>query len=465
MIKTTITGGIPLKGSVKVSGAKNAALPLLSGLILLDGKSQISGVPNLTDIIVMVRMLNSLGLRCELRSDQTVYANAEQKVKHLVPYELMTKMRASFFVAGPILAKTGFVKMPVPGGCAIGSRPVDIHLKGFEALGAVITQEHGFFDIKAKKLKGSKVVFDFPSVGATENVMMAATLAEGTTELHNSACEPEIVDLADLLCKAGAKIKGAGTETILIEGVTSLRGVNHEVIPDRIEAGTLMIAAAITKGDCVIENVILDHVYPLVQKMRDMGIIVEEQGRNVRVSSDGIFKAVDIETRPFPGFPTDMQAQMMSLLSLAKGTSVVTENIFENRFMHAHELHRMGADIVLKDRSAIVRGVEKLSSAPIKATDLRAGAALWLAGLAAEGDTEIFDEGHIVRGYDRLDEKLKKLGLAYNYTCRQSVSNKHQHFCIKIEPRDSVWAGVELDAGLIINSVPPEEAAKYYRKK
>jgi len=410
MIRTTVTGGIPLKGSAKVSGAKNAALPLLSGLILLDGKSQISGVPNLTDIIVMVRMLNSLGLRCELRSDQTVYANAEQKVKHLVPYELMTKMRASFFVAGPILAKTGFVKMPVPGGCAIGSRPVDIHLKGFEALGAVITQEHGFFDIKAKKLKGSKVVFDFPSVGATENVMMAATLAEGTTELHNSACEPEIVDLADLLNKAGAKIKGAGTETILIEGVTSLRGVNHEVIPDRIEAGTLMIAAAITKGDCVIENVVLDHVYPLVQKMRDMGIIVEEQGRNVRVSSDGVFKAVDIETRPFPGFPTDMQAQMMSLLSLAKGTSVITENIFENRFMHAHELHRMGADIVLKDRSAIVRGVEKLSSAPIKATDLRAGAALWLAGLAAEGDTEIFDEGHIVRGYDRLDEKLKKMG-------------------------------------------------------
>jgi UDP-N-acetylglucosamine 1-carboxyvinyltransferase len=237
MIKTIITGGIPLKGSVRVSGAKNAALPLLSGLILLDGKSQISGIPNLTDIIVMIRMLNSLGLRCELRSNQTVYASADQKVKHLVPYELMTKMRASFFVAGPILAKTGFVKMPVPGGCAIGSRPVDIHLKGFEALGAVITQEHGFFDIKAKKLKGSKVVFDFPSVGATENVMMAATLAEGTTELHNAACEPEIVDLADLLNKAGAKIKGAGTETIVIDGVTSLRGVNHEVIPDRIEAG------------------------------------------------------------------------------------------------------------------------------------------------------------------------------------------------------------------------------------
>jgi UDP-N-acetylglucosamine 1-carboxyvinyltransferase len=274
----------------------------------------------------------------------------------------------------------------------------------------VITQEHGFFDIKAKKLKGSKVVFDFPSVGATENVMMAATLAEGVTELHNSACEPEIVDLADLLNKAGAKIKGAGTETILIEGVTSLRGVNHEVIPDRIEAGTLMIAAAITKGDCIIENVVLDHVYPLVQKMRDMGITIEERGRNVRVCSDGIFKAVDIETRPFPGFPTDMQAQMMALLTLAKGTSVVTENIFENRFMHAHELHRMGADIVLKDRSAIVRGVEKLSSAPIKATDLRAGAALWLAGLAAEGETEIFDEGHIVRGYDRLDEKLRKMG-------------------------------------------------------
>jgi UDP-N-acetylglucosamine 1-carboxyvinyltransferase len=410
MIKTVITGGVSLKGSVRVSGAKNAALPLLSGLILLDGKSQISGIPNLTDIIVMVRMLNSLGLRCELRSDQTVYANAEQKVKHLVPYELMTKMRASFFVAGPILAKTGFVKMPVPGGCAIGSRPVDIHLKGFEALGAVITQEHGFFDIKAKKLKGSKVVFDFPSVGATENVMMAATLAEGTTELHNSACEPEIVDLANLLNKAGAKITGAGTETILIEGVTSLRGVNHEVIPDRIEAGTLMIAAAITKGDCVIENVVIDHIYPLVQKMREMGITVEEQGRNVRVTSNGVFKAVDIETRPFPGFPTDMQAQMMTLLTLAKGTSVITENIFENRFMHAHELHRMGADIVLKERSAIIRGVEKLSSAPIKTTDLRAGAALWLAGLVAEGDTEIFDEGHIVRGYDKLDEKLKKLG-------------------------------------------------------
>jgi len=410
MIKTTITGGIPLKGSVRVSGAKNSALPLLSGLILLDGKSQISGIPNLTDIIVMVRMLNSLGLRCELRSNQTVYATAEQKVKHLVPYELMTKMRASFFVAGPILAKTGFVKMPVPGGCAIGSRPVDIHLKGFEALGAVITQEHGFFDIKAKKLKGNKVVFDFPSVGATENVMMAATLAEGTTELHNAACEPEIVDLADLLNKAGAKIKGAGTETIVIDGVTSLHGVNHEVIPDRIEAGTLIIAAAITKGDCVIENVVIDHIYPLIQKLKEMGITVEEQGRNVRVTSNGVFKAVDIETRPFPGFPTDMQAQMMALLTLANGTSVITENIFENRFMHAHELHRMGADIVLKERSAIVRGVEKLSSAPVKTTDLRAGAALWLAGLAAEGDTEIFDEGHIVRGYDRLDEKLKKLG-------------------------------------------------------
>ncbi|MFC1517330.1 UDP-N-acetylglucosamine 1-carboxyvinyltransferase [Candidatus Margulisiibacteriota bacterium] len=410
MAKVIIKGGKRLKGTVRVSGAKNAALPILAAVTMLEGDSKIENVPRLTDITTMVRMLRTLGLKAEYVNHHVKISNKKTSLKHLIPYELVTKMRASFFIAGPILAKTGFVKIPLPGGCAIGTRPVDIHLKGFEALGAKIEVEHGFIDLKAKKLKGNDVNLSFPSVGATENVMMAATLAEGTTRIKNAAREPEVEDLANFLIAAGAKIKGQGTDMIEIEGVSKLTGVNYKVIPDRIEAGTLMLASAITDGDVHIDGVNKSHLLPLLEKMREMGIKVVVVGDKASVTRNGILKPIELETQPYPGFPTDMQAQVMALLSITPGTSMVKETIFENRFMHAQELTRMGANIKVKDRVAIINGVEKLSGAPVRTTDLRAGAALWLAGLVAEGETLIYDIEHVERGYDNLQGKLLSLG-------------------------------------------------------
>ena len=410
--RVTIKGGIPLQGSVNVSGSKNAALPIMASFLMLPGETTILNVPNLVDVTSMVRMLRALGMGSEyLAAGNKVRSWQRQKLRHVAPYDLVTKMRASFFVAGPLLAQTGFAKIPMPGGCAIGSRPISLHLKGFELLGAKINYEHGFVEIRADKLVGNEIYLDFPSVGATENIMMAATLAEGKTIIENAAREPEIEDLANFLNMAGADIKGAGNNVIEIEGVRSLNAVNnYSIIPDRIEAGTLILAAAITRGEVDVCGCNSDHLRNLLDKLIESGVKLELLDDCIKVSSNGRPKAIDIETLPFPGFPTDMQAQIMAFLVLAEGTSVITETIFENRFTHAQELNRMGANIKISSHTAIVSGVNNLSAAPVKITDLRAGAALFLAGLAAEGDTLIYGMKHIKRGYEDIIGKLKSLG-------------------------------------------------------
>jgi len=412
MLKLLVKGSRRLEGEVGVSGSKNAALPILAATILLPGYSVIRNVPNLLDVTTIIRVLRALGLRAEYSQERPGTVDVwNYQVRHVAPYELVTKMRASFFVIGPILAVRGLAKIPLPGGCAIGSRPVNLHIKGMEALGAKVELEHGFVMVRAGKLRGGRVYLDFPSVGATESVMMAASLAEGETVIENAAREPEVVDLANFLKKAGAKIDGVGTEEIRIQGVSSLSPVEYSIIPDRIEAGTLMIAAAITRGRVKVNGVIPEHVEALIRKMQESGIEIKKNDNGLMVSAEDGFKAVDVKTMPYPGFPTDMQPQLSALLTLAKGTSVITETVFENRFMHTHELRRMGAEIKLEGQSAIIQGVPGLSGAPVKVSDLRAGAALLLAGLAAEGETFIEDrDRHINRGYEKIVEKLSALG-------------------------------------------------------
>jgi UDP-N-acetylglucosamine 1-carboxyvinyltransferase len=408
--KLIVSGSGPLKGRVRVSGAKNSVLPIIAASLLSTGSCVIDDIPYLNDVKIMCELVRSLGTSIEVSNNQTrLTINSSKLNNTTAPYELVNKLRASFLVAGPLLARTGRANISLPGGCAIGSRPVDLHLKGFIALGAKVTHEHGYIEARVSgRLKGNKIYLDFPSVGATENIMMAATLAEGTTTIENAAIEPEIVDLATFLTSMGADIKGAGTDTIKINGVTELGSAKHSVIPDRIEAGTYMVAAAITGGDIIIDNVVIDHLKPVSAKLREAGIEVSEELTSVRVRG-GELKAVDIKTHPYPGFPTDMQSQMTSLMSVANGTSMVIETIFENRFMHVCELKRMGANIKVEGRSAIIEG-GKLTGATVRATDLRAGAALILAGLCAEGTTEILDIDHVDRGYMRIDEKLRKLG-------------------------------------------------------
>jgi len=410
--KIIIKGRHKLEGEVQISGSKNASLAILAATILLPGKSIIRNVPNLLDVQTIIRVLRALGIRAEYsRSQLNTVEVWNYNVKHVAPYELVTKMRASFFVIGPILARKGLAKIPLPGGCAIGSRPVNLHIKGLEALGATVTIEHGFVIVKADKLKGGNVYLDFPSVGATESIMMAATLASGETVIENPAREPEIIDLANFLNSAGAKISGAGTEEIKITGVSELFPVEYRVIPDRIEAGTFMIAAAITHGNLRVKGIIPEHVESTLRKLSEMGVIVKVLENEVGISAKNGLRAADVKTMPYPGFPTDMQAQFTALLSLAKGTSVVTETVFENRFMHVQELKRMGADIKLEGQSAIINGVSELSSAPVKVSDLRAGAALVLAGLVAQGETIIEDrDHHLERGYENLNKKLNNLG-------------------------------------------------------
>jgi UDP-N-acetylglucosamine 1-carboxyvinyltransferase len=410
MTSLNIEGGYTLSGKVSVSGAKNAALPILAACILLDNEIEITNVPYLKDVATMIRMLNALGLRAEYHTPNNVRIWNNKKIRHIAPYDLVTAMRASFFVAGPLLAKTGFAKVPLPGGCCIGSRPIDLHLKGFEQMGAKINIEHGFVEICAKKLKGANIYLDFPSVGATENIMMAATLAEGQTVIENAAREPEIDDLGEFLIKSGASISGLGTSVITIDGKTSLNGINYRIIPDRVEAGTLLIAGIISQGNIVVDNLCPKHMEPVLQKLAECGCKLDINSDSIGVSHTGKIKAIDIETLPFPGFPTDMQAQMMALLCLADGTSVVKEMIFENRFMHAQELIRMGANIKLDRHCAFITGVDTLSGAEVKITDLRAGAALILAGLAAEGKTRVYGLKHLKRGYDNLPGKLRMLG-------------------------------------------------------
>jgi len=410
--KYVIREGKPLKGTVKIDGAKNSIEPIIAASLLADGQCVIEEIPFFNDISVMCDIIRTLGADVKIvHNENKIVINTANITSTTGPYELVNKVRASFLIMGPLLARMGKAIVPMPGGCPIGARPIDLHLKGFAALGAEIKQGHGFVEAYTKgKLKGNKIYLDFPSVGATENIMMAAVLAEGQTIIENAAVEPEIVDLAIYLTAMGADIKGAGTDTIRINGVDHLSGVTHSVIPDRIEAGTYMVAAAITGGDIIIDNVLPDHLKPVTAKLREANIEVIEEMSSIRVIGGKPIKAVDIKTQPYPGFPTDMQAQMMALLSKAEGTSIIIETIFENRFMHVPELKRMGANIKLEGRSAIVEGVPKLSGAQVKATDLRAGAALIVAGLAAEGETEIDCIEHIERGYYNIVEKFRMLG-------------------------------------------------------
>jgi len=402
----------PLKGKVRISGAKNSALPIMAATLLSTDKCELTEVPNLRDVNVMKEVLNSLGADVKKTSDESYNINAKNLNNSEAPYELMTKMRASFLVMGPLLARLKKARISMPGGCAIGTRPIDLHLKGFKALGAEIEVGHGYVEAKVEdRLKGNRIYLDFPSVGATENIMMAAVMAEGETILENVAQEPEIVDLANFLNKLGADVKGAGTNTIKINGVDQLNNCNHTIIPDRIEAGTYMVAAAMTGGDITIENIELDHVKSIISKLKESNIEFTEVGNNtLRVVAPKTIKAVDVKTLPYPGFPTDMQAQVMAMMSMAEGTSVIIETIFENRFMHVNELRRMGADIKIDGRSAIVTGQEKLLGAPVNATDLRAGAALILTGLISDGITEVNQIHHIDRGYSNIEQKLTNLG-------------------------------------------------------
>lgn len=409
MSSIVIEGGRPLVGTVKISSAKNAVLPVLAASLLTESQCIIEDAPELEDVKVMIEVLKSLGARAQREGD-SIKITASEINSFEAPYDLVRKMRASFLVMGPLLARKGRARISMPGGCAIGSRPIDLHLKGFAALGAEIELGHGYVEAKSKKLTGSTIYLDFPSVGATENIMMAAALAEGQTTIENAAKEPEIIDIANFLNSMGAKIRGAGTDIIKIEGVKELSGISYTVIPDRIETGTFLVAGAITGGNILLENVVPEHLKPVIAKLIECGATITEEPEGLRVIGNGRPMASDIKTMPYPGFPTDMQAQIMAYLSTALGTSMVIETVFENRFMHVEELKRMGAKIKIEGRSAVIEGVEKLSGAPVKATDLRAGAALILAGLAAEGTTKVMNTYHIDRGYVNIVEKLQNLG-------------------------------------------------------
>ena len=410
MEKLFIQGGRRLSGTVKISGAKNAVLPVIAASLLASTPSVIEEIPDLDDVTTITEVLQYLGLNTR-REPGRLFIDSTGIKSCEASYELVRKMRASFLVMGPLLSRFQEARISQPGGCAIGTRPIDLHLKGFEALGAEIIQGHGFIEARAPKgLQGAKVYLDFPSVGATENIMMAASLANGRTIIENAAQEPEIVDLANYLNAMGANVRGAGTNAIRIEGVKNLTGTTYAVIPDRIEAGTYMVAAAITGGDVLLKNVLYEHLKPLVAKLKEAGVAIEQDVDQRRVTASGGLRAVDIKTLPYPGFPTDMQAQFMALMSVADGSSVVSETVFENRFMHVDELKRMGANIRVDGRIAMLDGVKKLTGCPVTATDLRAGAALVLAGLAAEGQTEIGSVYHIDRGYDRIVDKLQGLG-------------------------------------------------------
>jgi UDP-N-acetylglucosamine 1-carboxyvinyltransferase len=411
MSKFIVRGGNVLTGNVKVSGAKNSVLPIIAASLL--GEEEISIIrdaPPLDDVMTINKVLEALG--AEVSYDREVITvNAQNIASCEAPYELVRKMRASFLVMGPLLTRKGYTRISLPGGCAIGTRPIDQHLKGFEAMGAEITLGQGFIEARSNgRLHGAKIYLDVASVGATENIMMAATLAEGTTVIENAAKEPEIVDLANYLNSMGAVVRGAGTGVIRIEGVEKLRGTDHTVIPDRVEAGTFMIAAAMTGGNVFVEGAIADHLGPVISKLEEMGVTIDAQENGIRVIADKPLKAVDVKTLPYPGFPTDMQSQMMALLLISQGTSVVTETVFENRFMHVEQFQLMNAEIKVEGRSAIVTGGTQLSGAKVCATDLRAGAALIIAGLVAEGTTEVSGTHHIDRGYVHLAEKLAGLG-------------------------------------------------------
>jgi len=413
--KILVQGGRRLEGEVAVSGSKNAALPILISALLTAEPCHYQGIPDLMDVHTALRLLSGLGVKVGKEGSQPggvgqITLQADRVSRMEAPYDLVKTMRASFLVLGPLLSRFGVARVSTPGGCAIGTRPVNLHLKGLSEMGADIGLVHGYMEAKAKRLHGAKIYLDMPSVGATENLMMAASLAEGTTVIENAAKEPEVEELAAVLNKMGARIQGAGGDIVKIEGVNELHGVSHRVIPDRIEAGSFMVAAALTRGDVIVRGAQPDHLDAFLLKLKEAGVELSVASDAIRVKGNGKAKSVDITTLPYPGFPTDLQAQMMVLMSVSDGVSVITETIFENRFMHAQELIRMGANIRLEGNRAIIKGVESLSGAPVMATDLRASVSLVLAGLVAKGKTEISRVYHLDRGYEHIERKLSALG-------------------------------------------------------
>ena len=427
MEKIVVKGGKVLHGNVKVEGAKNAVLPVLAASLLAsEGKNIINNVPNLADVYTIDEVLKSLNVNLTFSSEENIVEiDASGQLSSEAQFEYVRKMRASILVMGPLLARNGYARVAMPGGCAIGSRPIDQHLKGFELMGAKISTGHGYVEASTEgRLKGAKIYLDFPSVGATENILTGAALAEGTTIIENAAKEPEIVDLANFINEMGGKVVGAGTDTIRVEGVEKLYGTTHSIIPDRIEAGTFMVAAAITGGDVLIENAVPEHMTALIAKMREMGVEIEEENAGLRIRAKHPLKAVDVKTMPHPGFPTDMQSQMMSLMLMAQGASVITETVFENRFMHVEEFRRMNANAKIDGRSVIVDGPCKLQGAEVAATDLRAAAALILAGLVAEGVTRVSELKHLDRGYVNFHNKLAALGADIERISSEEVFEK-----------------------------------------
>jgi len=409
MDKIVVRGGRPLNGEVRLAGAKNAALPILFASLLTPEPCILRNLPDVVDVRTTLRLLEDLGVRVE-RRDGYVRLAGERLARLEARYELVKTMRASFLVLGPLLARFGRARVSKPGGCAIGGRPVDLHLDGLRRLGATVELEHGYAAAEAEHLQGAPIHLDLPSVGATEHIMMVAALADGETTIANAAREPEVVDLANALMAMGAHIEGAGEAVIRIEGVRRLRGLDYTIIPDRIEAGTFMVAAAISRGDVVIRGARPDHLHAVIDKLREAGAEIDAHADGLRVRAEGRPRAVNVKTLPFPGFPTDLQAQVMALAAVAEGTSVISETIFENRFMHVQEFNRLGADIKLEGHHAIVRGVERLSGAPVMATDLRASVSLVLAALVAENTTEISRVYHLDRGYEHIEQKLSQLG-------------------------------------------------------
>ncbi len=412
MDKIVVEGGNRLVGTIPISGAKNAALPILAAALLPSGPSTFKNVPQLADVKTMAKLLRMLGW--EVEGDKSTFTigppTGKKKPKLEAPYDLVKTMRASVLVLGPLVARYGRARVSLPGGCAIGARPIDQHLKGLQALGAKVTLDHGYIDVEAKRLKGATIVLDMPTVTGCENLMMAAVLAKGRTVIENAAREPEVEELATVLNKMGARIQGAGSPMMTIEGVDELHGIEHAIMPDRIEAGTFAVAAAMTRGDVLLANARPEHLEAVIAKLRACGVTVAAEAGGIRVRGTGEINAVDIVTQPHPGFPTDMQAQFMVMACIAKGQSIIKEMIFENRYMHVPELGRMGADIVIDGRTAIVRGGAKLTGAAVMATDLRASASLVLAGLVATGKTDVLRVYHLDRGYEAIEKKLRAVG-------------------------------------------------------
>ena len=413
MDKIIVKGGqTKLQGEVEIEGAKNAVLPLLAATLLAsEGEVVLTNVPILSDVFMMNNLVNHLGTAISFDQEaKKIIAKSNSEIKTTAPYEYVSKMRASIVVMGPILARNGQARVSMPGGCSIGSRPIDLHLRGFEQMGATITQNAGYIEAKADKLKGAHIYLDFPSVGATQNLILAATLADGTTTLENAAREPEIVDLANLLNKMGANVKGAGTDTIIIKGVEKMHGANHSVVQDRIEAGTFMVAAAMTQGDVLIKDAIAEHNRPLISKLSEMGVNFTQEESGLRVVGPEKLKATSVKTLPHPGFPTDMQSQMTAAQAVAVGESVMVETVFENRFQHLEEMRRMGLEVDITRNTALIQGNSNLQGAAVKSTDLRASAALILLGLVAKGQTTVRRLSNLDRGYYKFHEKLKALG-------------------------------------------------------